>query len=132
MKGQKKEFLRPRRVFSQDVKRGIVKDIESGRCSALSASRELGTSAQTIYRWIYQYSRHLQKNKVMVVEDQSESYRTKELEKQIKDLQAALGRKSMEVDYLNMLIEVAGKDLKVDLKKNFGQKSSPDSDNPKE
>lgn len=132
MKVQKKERLRTPRVFSDQVKKQTVQDIESGKCSVTEASRELLVTKQTIYRWIYRYSRYLQKNKVMVVEDQSEAYRSKELEKRIKELEAALGRKSLELDYYKILMEVAEEELKIDLKKNFGQKASNGSTSSKE
>jgi hypothetical protein len=50
---------------------------------------------------------------------ESEQYRSKELEKKVAELEAAVGRKQMEIDFLNKLIEIAGDELKVDLKKNF-------------
>lgn len=53
----------------------------------------------------------------MIVELKSEAYRSKELEKKIKDLEAALGRKQLEVEFLNKLIELASDDLGVDIKK---------------
>lgn len=132
MRTQKKEILSPIRVFSVKVKRTVVKDIEDGNCSVLQASRELGVSKQTIYKWVYKFSRHLQKNRIMVVEDQSEAYRSSELEKRINELEAALGRKSLELDYYKILMEVAEEELKIDLKKNFGQKASKDSGPKKE
>jgi transposase len=132
MRIQKKEILHPIRVFSVKVKQTVVKDIEDGKCSVLQASRELGVAKQTIYKWIYKFSRHLQKNRIMVVEDQSEAYRSSELEKRIKELEAALGRKSLELDYYKILMEVAEEELKIDLKKNFGQKASKDSGPKKE
>lgn len=132
MRTQKKEILSPIRVFSVKVKRTVVKDIEDGKCSVLQASRELGVSKQTIYKWVYKFSRHLQKNRIMVVEDQSEAYRSSELEKRINELEAALGRKSLELDYYKILMEVAEEELKIDLKKNFGQKASKDSGPKKE
>ena len=50
----------------------------------------------------------------MVVEDQSEAYRSQELEKRIKDLEAALGRKQMEVDFLSKIIDLANQEYKTD------------------
>ena len=55
----------------------------------------------------------------MVVQMESESYKTKELEKKIKDLEAALGRKQLEVDFLNKMIEIGKEELGIDLKKKF-------------
>ena len=50
----------------------------------------------------------------------SEQYRSKELEKQVLELEAALGRKQLEIDFLNKLIEIADQDLGTDIKKNIG------------
>jgi hypothetical protein len=67
----------------------------------------------------------------MVIEDKSESYRTKELEKQLKDAEAALGRKQMEIDFLNKLIEFADEEYKIDIKKNLTKGSLPGSKSTK-
>jgi transposase-like protein len=131
-KTQKKTSLRPKRTFSEVVKKQMVASIENGKCTVLEVSRELGTHEQTIYRWIYRYSRYLSKNKVMVVEDKSEGFRTKELEKQLKEAQAALGRKQMELDFLNKLIELASAEYKTDLKKNLINRLSAGSKSLKE
>ena len=120
--------LRQVRKFSQKVKIDTVKDIEQGKYSVLEASRELKTSDQTIYNWIYKYSSYLSKNKVLIVEDKSEVSKTKELEKRLQEAEAALGRKQMELDLLNKMIEIAGEDLKIDLKKNFSKKASNGTD----
>lgn len=130
-RNQTKTFIKPRRTFSDEIKKQIVRDVEKGKATVLQASRELDTSEQTIYRWIYQYSRYLEKNKVMVVEDKSESYRTKELEKRLKEAEAALGRKQMEIDFLNKLIEFANEEYKTDIKKNLVKRPSSGSKPPK-
>jgi len=49
----------------------------------------------------------------------SEAYKTKELEKRIRELEAALGHKQLEVDFLNQMMEQVKKELGVDLKKKF-------------
>jgi len=126
-KTQRKISIVPTKRFSEGIKRKVVKDIENGTATVLQASRELDASEQSIYRWIYQYSRYLAKNKIMVVEDQSESYRTKELEKRLKEAEAALGRKQMEIDFLNKLIEFADEEYKIDIKKNLAKGPSPGS-----
>ena len=114
-----KRSLGSLRTFSVAVKKQVVKDIEDGKASVLAASRELGVSFQTVYRWLNMYSRHLQSSQTMVVQMDSESYKTKELEKRIQELEAALGRKQLEIDFLNKLIDVGKEELGVDLKKKF-------------
>ena len=123
----RKTSIATRRKFSEEVKKKIVHDIESGAATVLQSSRELLATEQTIYRWIYKYSRYLKKNRVMVIEDKSEAYRTKELEKRLKEAEAALGRKQMEIDFLNKLIEFANEEFKTDLKKNLSKGPSPGS-----
>lgn len=118
----KKRTIRQVKQFSKKVKLNTVTDIEKGRSSVSEASRELQVSQQTIYNWIYKYSSYLEKNKVLIVEDKSEVSKTKELEKLLQESQAALGRKQMELDLLNKMIEIAGEDLKIDLKKSFSKK----------
>ena len=124
--------MRPVRSFSEQIKRQVVKDIENGKCSVAQATSELGVCRKSIYNWIYRFSRHLNKNRRMVVEDQSEAYKSQELEKRIKELEAALGRKQLEVDYLNKIIEIAGKEYKTDLKKNIKKPPFSGSDSPKD
>ena len=84
----------------------------------LEASRELQVSEQSIYNWLGRYSRYLVKNKTLIVEEKSEAYRSKQLEQRIKELEAALGRKQLEMDLLNKVIELANEEYGTDLKKN--------------
>lgn len=111
--------LRASRVFSEALKKKVVKDIESGKATVLQASREYSVSFQAIYQWLNKYSRHLQSSKRIVVEMKSESYKTRELEKRIQELEAALGRKQLEVDFLNKMIELGSEQVGVDIKKKF-------------
>lgn len=128
----KKDHLRPRRIFSELIKKKTVQDIERGKCTVTQASRELLVSYQTIYNWIYRFSGYLQKNKVLVVEDKSEVYRSKELERKILELEAALGRKQIEIELLNKVIELANQEYKTDLKKNISKYPSNGSESKKD
>ena len=120
-KRQPKTGLHPRRTFSEAIRKQIVRDVESGKASVLEASRELGVAPATVYKWIYRYSRYLEKNRVMVVEDKSESYRTKELEKRLKEAEAALGRKQMELDFMTKVVEIIEAKYVPDLKKKLSE-----------
>ena len=131
IKVKKITYLRQPRVFSEAIRKATVRDIESGKCSVIQASKELGVSAQSVYRWIYRFSRHLIKNRIMVVEDKSEAYRSQNLEQRIKELEAALGRKQIEVELLNQIIELANEEYKTDLKKNLSKDPSKGSDTKK-
>ena len=122
MKQKNLHQVKQRRVFSEEIRRQVVRDFEENRCTVLQASRELNVCSKTIYEWIGKYNRYLNNNKTLVVQDKSEAYRTQELQKRIKELEAALGRQALENEYLKTLLEVASKELDIDLKKNFATK----------
>jgi transposase-like protein len=112
--------LRPRRIFSDELKKKILKDIETNKASVLQVTREYQVSEQAVYKWLKKFSAHLHPTTTLVMQMDSEHYRTKELEKKIADLEAALGRKQIEIDFLNKLIEIADQDMGIDIKKNTG------------
>lgn len=116
--------LKPRRIFSDKLKKKIVKDIEQGKVNVLGASREYAVSQQAVYTWLKRFSTHLHPSTTLVMQMDSEQYRSKELEKKVAELEAAIGRKQLEIDYLNKLIEIAGQDLGMDLKKNISMPAS--------
>lgn len=129
---QARTSLRQKRVFSESIKKKIIKDIERGKCSVLEASRELSVCQTTVYKWIYKYSVNLQKNKVLVMEEKSEMYRTKELEKKLNEALAALGRKDMELELYKKIVELVSEEYNVDIKKNFLKKCLSGLDSTKE
>ena len=116
--------LRPQRIFSDQLKKKIVKDIEQGKVNVTGACREYAVSITSMYKWLKKFSTHLQSSTTLVMQMDSEQYRSKGLEKKVQELEAALGRKQMEIDYLNKLIEIAGQDIGTDLKKNINMPPS--------
>lgn len=111
--------LRPRRIFSDVLKKKIVRDIEAGKVNVLGVSREYQVSENAVYMWLKKFSAHLHPTTTIVMQMDSEQYRTKELEKKIAELEAAVGRKQLEIDFLNKLIEIADQDMGTDIKKNI-------------
>ena len=128
---QCKLSLRPRRVFSDRLKKKIVKDIERGKVNVVGVMREYQISHSSVYNWLRKFSGHLQSTSTLVMQMDSEQYRTKELEKKVLELEAALGRKQLENDYLKKLIDLADQDLGIDIKKNIGSKLSSGSEKTK-
>jgi molecular chaperone GrpE (heat shock protein) len=58
---------------------------------------------------------------------QSEGYKTKELEERIAELEAALGRKQMEIDFLKKRMEISEEELEKNHKKKLSTKPSTGS-----
>jgi|SRR5688572_10812750 len=125
---EKINSLRLRRTFSNDLKIQIVRDLEKGKATVLSVMREYDVCNASVYRWLNKYSRHLHSNQPVVMQKDSEAYKTKELEKKIKELEAAVGRKQLEIDFLNRMLEQGKEELGIDLKKKFSTPPSTGSD----
>src|SRR5688572_24665093 len=89
---------KPVRVFSNQLKKKIVSDIETGKIGVSGVSREYQVARSAIYQWLKEFSGNLHTSTRVVMQMDSEQYRTKELEKRVSELEAALGRKQMEVD----------------------------------
>jgi transposase-like protein len=121
----------PKRVFSDSLKRKIIKDLEQGKLTVAQAGREYSVSIQSVYKWLEKYSKLYDKQVRVVVEAKSELFRSKELEIENKNLQAALGRKQLEVEFLNEMIKRIGDELGVDIKKKLSTTPSIGSVNIK-
>jgi hypothetical protein len=74
---------------------------------------------QNIYRWIHQLSTFNEKGYRIVEHQKSSSKRVRELEERVRELEGMLGRKQIAIDYLEKLIELAEKELSIDIKKNL-------------
>lgn len=124
----KKTGLRVQRMFSEELRKEVVYLIENGELTVMQAMREYGVcSKQTVYDWLYKYSRNLKKGTRIVMEKDSVSKSIGDLKRQIRDLEAALGRKTLEAELYQHIVSLASQEYKTDLKKNFGDKLSPDA-----
>jgi len=119
--------IRQVRIYSEAFKQSKVSDIEKGLIKVRELSKLYGMSPQTVYKWLYKYSVHYKKGSIQVVQMESEQAKTQELLARVQELEAALGRKQLAIDYLEKLISLASSELKVDLKKNFDTKFSSTS-----
>ena len=110
--------LKKSRIYSEDFKRSIVKDFESGQFSVSQLERLHGMSNVTIYNWIYKFSTFNEKGSRVVEMKDSSANKIKELQHKIKELEAVVGRKQINIDYLEKMIDIAKDELNIDIKKN--------------
>lgn len=110
------------RTFSVPFKQEKVKEIESKQITVIQISRIYGVSSTAVYKWIRLYGSLQNKKERIVVEKESESYKTEQLLKKIAELEGLLGRKQVEVEYLNKVIEISSKMTGIDLKKKHESK----------
>jgi transposase len=118
------EKFRRSRSFSEELRKQIVGQIERKEFSISQICREYEVSRTAIYSWVYRYSTTLKKGTRMVMEKDSQEKSTQELKKRIKELEAALGRKSLEADLFRVIVDLASEEYKTDLKKTFGDQAS--------
>ena len=119
--------IRKQRKYSEEFKKQLVSEFESGKYSVSDLEKLHGVSNPTIYNWIYKFSNFNQKGYRVVEHKSSSTKKVKALESKIKELEAALGRKQIMVDYLETMMEVAKEELNIDIKKNFDTSPSKSS-----
>ena len=106
------------RRFSEDFKLKLVKSYESGEFSVGEMAKIYDINPQSIYRWIYKYSKY-NKQSIQVVEmKDSQANKMKQMEARIKELERTVGQKQMNIDYLEKMIELAKEHYDIDVKKN--------------
>jgi len=116
--------IRDRRIFSESLKRQIVKELVSGRTTIKGIMAEHQVSATSIYKWLYLYSPNHQSKCTLVVQMESEETKKQALQHRVSELERIVGQKQLEIDFLNRLIEIGSKELEFDIKKNFSTKLS--------
>lgn len=112
MKQQKNQ----RRTFSETFKREKVKLIEEGKLTVSNISDIYEVSTTAVYKWLRKYS-SISKGERIVVEKISEAQKTRELYTRVRDLEQALGRKQMELDYYKELVKLTDEEKGEDTKK---------------
>jgi len=110
--------IRKHRKFSDDFKKRIVQDFESGRYSVGDLSKLHSIAPTQIYDWIYKFSTVNKKGYRVVEMKESSDIKVKQLEQRIKELERAVGQKQIKIDYLEKMIDLAGEELNIDIKKN--------------
>lgn len=110
--------IRRKRLYSEDFKQRILQLFESGQRTVLELTREYDLREQTVYNWIYKYSKYNKKGVQIVEIKNSQQSKIKQLEQQVKELQRIVGRKQIRIDYLEKMVDLAGEHYGIDLKKN--------------
>lgn len=127
----KKQRLQVKRLFSEDFKKSVISDYESGKFSVRELASLYAVHSTVIYRWIYRYSTYQKRNIKVVEMSDSSSQKVKELQKRIAELERIVGQKQLNIDYLEKMIELAKAELGIDIKKNSDTPQSGGSTNKK-
>lgn len=129
MKGKQAHLeIKRNRQFSEEFKKKKVTELIEKQITVTQLSRIYGVTRAAIYKWLYKYSPNHQRKTILVVEMESESYKTQRLQQQVAELERKIGQKQLEIDFLNKLLEIGSEELGFDLKKNFSTKLSNGTD----
>lgn len=111
--------LRKQRVFSEELKRKIVKEIAAKLHTVTEIQRLYQVSPTSVYRWVYQYTPGLAPGIKQVVQMESEAERTRQLVQRVAELERIVGQKQMAIDLLEKVLEFSSKAHGYDQKKSF-------------
>lgn len=112
------KLIKKHRKFSEEFKKSIVNDFESGKFSVPQLERLHSIDCKSIYNWIYKYSRSNERGQRIVEMKDSSTQKLKALEQKIKELERTVGQKQIQIDYLEKMIDIAKDELNIDIKKN--------------
>jgi transposase-like protein len=124
VKTEAKLEIKQKRIFSDDFKRERVKDLVEKRVTVLQICRFYEVSRAAVYKWLYKYSPHYARKTILVVQMESEAFKTQQLLQRVAELERVIGQKQMEIDFLNKLLEIGSEEMGFDLKKNFSTRLS--------
>src|SRR5512140_1675022 len=115
--------------YSESFCRQVVSEYEGG-ASIPGLNRKYGIKGTlTIANWIRKYGKGVFRHEVVRIQTADEAKRVHELEKQVKELEAALGKMTLEKLKLESILEVLQEDSSHAVKKN--EPSSSTGSTPK-
>lgn len=109
--------------YSEAFKQKVLKEIETGHLTPAGAVRKYGIGhCSTINYWMKRYRPQLLR-KVVRIEIPNERKRQDEIKKlkaEKQQLESALAQSQIKLIVMETLVDVAGRELNMDLKKTFG------------
>ena len=118
---------RRRRNFSENFKKGKVKELENGITQVDDLCKQYEVSTTSIYRWLKLYGSKGETKEKMIVESLSDTQELLRLKKQVADLERTVGQKQILIDFKDKMIELAEETYGVDIQKKFSTKPSGSS-----
>ena len=109
--------IKHKRLYSEDFKLRVVQAFERGQRTVLEMVTDYNVHESTIYNWIYKYSEYNKKSIQIVEMKDSQQEKIKALEQKVRELEQAVGRKQINIDYLEKMIELTKEQYDIDIKK---------------
>jgi transposase len=110
----------PPQTYSEVFKRQVVKEFELGLFTKAELRRRYSIRGNScIYRWLKKYGKFTYKDKLTIGRPMKDSQ-----SQRIKELEALLSKKEEELKVFQKFIEIAERELKIEIVKKSGSKQS--------
>ena len=106
--------------YSQAFKQQVVREYEAGESVKRLRERYRIGGTNTVKEWVEKYGREGWRSEMVIIQGVEDQEKEKEMKKRIVALERALAQSVLDKVMLETIVEVAGKELKMDLKKSFG------------
>lgn len=107
---------RLRRRFSEDFKKGIIVELESGKITVKQVSLAYEVKQENVKRWIHKYGKE-PLPKGILIQNPNEINRLRDLEKESLKLKQIIGDQQIKILYLEQCMKLAKDKLGVDFEK---------------
>ena len=133
MKGTKQEYVkRTQRDYSLPFKMAVVQEVERTGIGVCAVARKYGIQSEsTVTTWLRKYGNFDISNKTTKPMEKSKEQKLLELEERVKllerqnnRLQHELEMKDHKVAFFDMMIDMAEKEFKIDIRKNSSAEQS--------
>ncbi len=119
--------LKERQYFSDSFKKGVIEEVLSGKITKEGARRKYNLRGKSaILKWIRKFEKEasLVTEKPFLSEMKQEELNPEELQKRIKELEKALEDATLKADAYSTMIDIAEKELKINIRKKSATKQS--------
>jgi transposase-like protein len=105
------------RIFSKELKKKLVEDIELKKIKVRDVVNLYRVSGTSVYKWLKEYSSLMKPGVKMVMESDSKETKIDKLLGRIAELERTVGKKQLEIEFLNKVIDICSDELGYDVKK---------------
>lgn len=119
---EKGEKSRQNRRFTESFKQALVREIEAKNIQTRKASKIYGVPYATLFGWVKKYGSGLDKSFPPTVLADKNNKDTELLNEENKLLRKALEASNQKVFSLETMIDIAEKELSIDIRKKSGTK----------
>lgn len=105
------------RIFSEEIKQKLVREIEQKKTTIAQVSRQYEVRESNICKWLKKYGMDKKSKVRTIVELESDTVKMLSYQKKIAELEQLVGQKQVLIEFQDKMIELAEQEYKIDIKK---------------